>query len=155
MPVRYDQKPSSHSFTYLDEQQTPLFPFGFGLSYTSFSYGKPEVLPQRIQPDGRAVVRVKVTNTGALTGDEVVQFYLHDRVASVTRPVKQLKGFQRITLEPGASRMVEFAITPEALSLLDAHMKQVVEPGSFELMVGGDSETPGRAVLEVVRSTSH
>lgn len=151
VPISYDQKPSSRAFPYLDEKQGPLFSFGSGLSYTDFSYGKPEVEPAQIKPDGKAVVRVKVTNTGSRTGDEVVQLYVHDLVASVTRPIRQLKGFQRITLEPGSSRTVEFPISADTLSFIGIDMKSVVEPGTFEVMVGGNSETQNKAELEVIQ----
>jgi beta-glucosidase len=96
------------------------------------------------------VVSVDVTNSGEIAGDEVVQLYIRDQVGSVTRPVKELKGFERVTLEPGETRTVTFAITPDALSFLDAHMERVVEPGLFDVMVGASSAQLDTAVLEVV-----
>jgi len=91
-----------------------------------------------------------VTNTGSREGDEVPQMYIHQKIASVTRPVKELKGFHRITLKPGERRTVEFTITPETLSMLNADMHKVVEPGEFEVMVGADSAHTTTAVLNVV-----
>jgi beta-glucosidase len=138
LPLAYDHKPSSRGYPYLDESHEPLFPFGFGLSYTTFTYANPMVEPARIKPDGNAVAKVTVTNTGKLAGDEIVQLYIHDKLASVTRPVRKLAGFRRISLAPGESRVVSFPITPHALSLIDANLKRVVEPGAFEILVGGD-----------------
>ena len=149
LPLAYDHKPSSRGYPYLDESHDPLFPFGFGLSYTTFSYANPVVEPARIRPDGSAIAKVTVTNTGKLAGDEIVQLYLHDKTASVTRPVRQLKGFRRVTLAPGESRVVEFPITPHALSLIGTDLKRVVEPGEFEILAGGDPRHLVKAALVV------
>jgi beta-glucosidase len=138
IPIYYDHKPSAER-AYLFEERGPLWPFGHGGSYTSFRYDKLTVDPARIAPDGRATVGVDVTNTGKRVGDEVVQLYVHDVVGSVARPVKQLRGFRRIALEPGETKRVEMTLGPEALALHDRDMKKVVEPGKFDIMVGASS----------------
>ena len=108
------------------------------------------VTPARIAPGGKATVAVTVRNTGKRDGDEVVQLYIRDVVSTVTRPVQELKGFRRVTLKAGESKRVEFVLGPDELSLLDANMKRVVEPGRFEVMVGGSSTQLQRALLDVV-----
>lgn len=138
VPVFYNYKPSARR-GYLFSDVTPLYPFGYGLSYTSFSFGTPVAPVGTIKPGQGATVRVSVTNTGTMAGDEVVQVYLRDDVSSVTRPVKELVGFQRVTLKPGQTRQVEIAIRPEAFALWDRDMKRVVEPGTFTIMVGPNS----------------
>ena len=134
---------------YLFADKSPLFPFGYGLSYTTFSYGKPNITPARIAPDGQAKVSVAVTNTGNRAGDEIVQLYIHDLVSSVTRPVIELKDFRRISLQPGKTKTVEFTITPDKLWFYDLNMKRVVEPGTFEIMVGPSSVQHQSVKLEV------
>src|SRR6266478_4476630 len=124
---------------YLFDDVTPLYPFGFGLSYTSFSFSPPRLEKQKIRRGDWARVSVDVTNTGKVRGDEVVQMYIRDKVSSVTRPLKELKGFVRITLEPGATKTVTLPITPDHLSFYDIDMKWTVEPGEFEIMVGNSS----------------
>ena len=149
LPVYYYHKPSARR-GYLFADKTPLFPFGHGLSYTRFEFSNLRLEPQQITPDEDTLVKVDVTNTGALTGDEVVQLYLRDQVSSLTRPVKELKGFERITLKPRETRTVAFTLTPEALSFLNAEMQRVVEPGLFDVMVGSSSEDVETVVLEVL-----
>jgi beta-glucosidase len=149
LPVFYDRKPSAMR-GYLFESTRPLFPFGHGLSYTSFSYSAPTVSPLKIAPDGRATVSVEVTNTGRRAGDEVVQLYIRDEVSRATRPVMELKGFRRITLAPGERRTVTFEVGPEHLSYHGPDLKRVVEPGSFRLMVGGCSAEVKSVGLDVV-----
>jgi beta-glucosidase len=117
----------------------PLFPFGWGLSYSTFKYENLRGAPDSIGPQAKAKVSVDVTNTSALPGDEVVQLYIRQDVSSVTRPVKELRGFQRINLKPGETRTVEFLLGPDELSFLNRDMRRVVEPGSFTIMVGGNS----------------
>jgi beta-glucosidase len=119
---------------------TPLYPFGFGLSYTQFRIGQPELSATSIQPNGQLTVNVEVENTGKVAGDEVVQLYVRDEASSVTRPVKELKGFQRVTLRPGEKRRLQFTLTPEHLGFYDRQMRWVVEPGEFRIMVGPNSE---------------
>ncbi|MGA2745626.1 MAG: fibronectin type III-like domain-contianing protein, partial [Candidatus Sulfotelmatobacter sp.] len=128
----------------------PLFPFGYGLSYTQFHFENVRVEPKSILPGGSAKVSVDITNTGSRAGDEVAQLYFHQRVASVTRPVMQLRGFKRVSLEPGQKVTVDFTLTPEDLSLIDVNMNRVVEPGTFDLMVGSSSAETTSIALEVV-----
>jgi beta-glucosidase len=118
----------------------PLFPFGFGLSYTTFSYSKLTVAPSKITPSGSVTVSVDIQNTGTVRGDEVVQLYTRDPFASVTRPVKELKGFKRITLNPGEKKTVAFTLGPKELSFPDQSMQWIVEPGLIEVMIGSSSE---------------
>lgn len=150
LPVFYGRKPTSFR-PYLDSPREPLFAFGHGLSYTTFRLENMKVSPEKIGPGGRASVTVEVVNTGPRTGDEVVQLYLRDRVSSVTRPVKELRGFERVTLAPGERRTVIFSIGPDALQLTDDRMNRVVEPGMFDIMVGTSLATTQKAALEVVR----
>ena len=138
LPAYYNYKPAARR-GYLFDDVSPLYAFGFGLSYTTFEFGKPHLEKSLIRRNGTTVVRVDVTNTGTTKGDEVVQMYIRDKVSSVTRPVKELKGFQRITLEPGQTETVILAITPEHLAFYNIDMKYVVEPGEFEIMVGNSS----------------
>ena len=150
LPAYYNHKPSAER-SYLWAQKTPLFPFGHGLSYTTFAYANLQVSPPKIQPDGQARLCVEVTNTGPRAGDEVVQLYIHDVLTErVTRPVKELKGFQRLTLQPGETRRVEFSLGPAELSYLDEHMAHLVEVGLFELLVGGSSADLQTVLLEVL-----
>ena len=128
VPAYYNYKPSARRL-YLFEEAGPLWPFGFGLSYTSFKYGGLSVTPARIPPSGKVNVAVTVTNTGKRAADEVVQLYIHDVVSSVTRPVQELKGFRRIHLGAGEAKRVEIPLGPAELSFIDEHMKRVVEPG--------------------------
>jgi beta-glucosidase len=148
LPVYYDRKPTSFR-PYLDMTREPLFAFGHGLSYTTFTVDNLTVDPPRIGPAGRATVTVDVANTGARAGDEVVQLYIRDRVSSVTRPVKELRGFERVSLAPGEKKTVRFTLGPEALRLTDENMARVVEPGTFDVMVGTGPAGAIRAVLEV------
>ena len=139
LPDYYYQKPSAKRGSYLFTKTDPLFVFGYGLSYSTFKYSDPAVSPQKIGYSQHAQLRVGVTNTGTRSGDEVVQLYIHHVVSSVTQPIKELRGFERVNLQPGERKTVEFEITPEMLSLLDKNMKQTIEPGRVELMVGGNS----------------
>lgn len=148
LPMFYNQKPSAHR-GYLFDSSEPLFPFGFGLSYTTFEIGTPRLSASRIAADGTVTVAVEVRNTGPVAGDEVVQLYVHDLVSSVTRPIKELKGFKRVSLEPGQSRTVEFTLGREAFQFWNSQMKQVVEPGSFDILVGPNSVDLKSARLEI------
>ena len=138
LPDYYYQKPSAKR-GYLGSTTQPLFPFGWGLSYTTFKYANLRLNPPIIGTSGEAKVSVDVSNTGKLSGDEVAQLYIRDEVSSVTRPVKELRGFRRITLEPGETKTVEFTLGFDQLSFLDIDMHRVVEPGTFKVMVGGNS----------------
>jgi beta-glucosidase len=144
----YNHKPSARR-GYLFDSTEPLFPFGFGLSYTHFDVGDPQLSSPSIKKDGSVTVTVDVRNTGARAGDEVVQLYVHDEVSSVTRPVKELKGFQRVSLRAGEVKTVSFEIGPRALRFWNADMQRVVEPGSFSILVGPNSVDLKRAVLTV------
>jgi beta-glucosidase len=149
LPVYYDRKPTSFR-SHLDLTRDPLWPFGFGLSYTTFQLGNLRVAQPTITVTGHTDVSVDVTNTGSRAGDEVVQLYVHDLVSSVTRPVKELRGFSRVSLAPGERKTVTFSIGPDELSLIDRRMQRVVEPGRFELLVGTSSNTKLTATLDVM-----
>ncbi len=151
LPDFYNHKPSDNR-SYEFSTRKPLFAFGAGLSYTTFKFEDLRVEPAQILEGGTARVSVDVTNTGTREGDEVAQLYLHQRVASVTQPVMQLKGFERITLKPGEKGTVAFAITPEMLSILNIDMHRVVEPGVFDLMVGSSSDNTSAVKLTVAGS---
>jgi beta-glucosidase len=139
VPLVYDHKPTGRLDDYADITGEPLFPFGFGLSYSDFRYADLSVTPGMIAADGTAHVACKVTNAGPAAGTEVVQLYVHDLLASVVRPVLELKGFRKVFLAPGASAMVTFELGPAELALLDADLKRVVEPGEFQIYVGSSS----------------
>ncbi len=138
VPAYYNYKPAARR-GYLFDEISPLYAFGFGLSYTSFKFGEPRLAKNTILRNESTVVRVDVTNAGLVAGDEVVQMYIRDKVSSVTRPVKELKGFKRITLKPGQTETVSLPVTPDHLAFHNIDMKFVVEPGEFEIMVGNSS----------------
>jgi beta-glucosidase len=148
LPVYYYQKPSAKR-GYLWSSTEPLFPFGHGLSYTTFRYGDVKLEPASMGVSGTSTASVEVTNTGARAGDEVVQMYIHHETASVTQPVKQLRGFERIHLEPGETKTVRFAIGFDTLAFLNREMRRAVEPGAVEVMIGGSSARTVSARLEV------
>jgi beta-glucosidase len=158
IPIYYNHKrtgrpPSptdKYTSKYLDELTTPLFPFGHGLSYTEFRLANLQLSARRIRSDERVTVSVEVENIGSRAGDEVVQLYIRDVAASVTRPVRELKGFQRITLRPGERRRVAFTLGPEHLGFYDRRMRFVVEPGEFRIFVGTSSIGGLEASIEVV-----
>jgi beta-glucosidase len=138
LPAFYNHKPSARR-GYLFDDVSPLFAFGFGLSYTKFSFKNLRLAKKKIKRNGATKVLVDVTNTGRRVGTETVQLYIRDLVSSVTRPVKELKGFQKISLEPGKTKTVVLEITPESLAFYDINLKYVVEPGEFEIMAGNSS----------------
>jgi beta-glucosidase len=140
LPLSYNHKPTGRGDDYLDLTGMPLFPFGFGLSYTSFEYSDLRVTPAEIPTDGTVTVRLRVRNAGSRAGDEVVQLYVRDVLGSVARPIMELKGFTRVTLAPGEAREVAFTLGPRHLRMLDAGMNWVVEPGIFRVMVGASSK---------------
>ena len=148
LPLFYNQKPSAHR-GYAFDTAAPLFPFGFGLSYTTFDIGAPRLSAASIDADGSVKVSVDVRNTGKVEGDEVVQLYVRDVVSSVTRPVKELKGFKRVTLKPGAATTVDFTLDREAFALWDKDMKRVVEPGEFTIYAGSNSVDLKEATLTI------
>ena len=138
LPVFYNYKPSARR-GYLFDDVSPLYAFGYGLSYTTFAIEKVRLEKKTIRSNGSTRVMADVTNSGKREGAEVVQMYIRDVVSSVTRPVKELKGFQKVTLRPGETKTVTFNITPELLAFYDVNMKYVVEPGEFCIMVGNSS----------------
>jgi beta-glucosidase len=139
LPLYYNHKPTGRGDDYVNLSGKPLFPFGFGLSYTNFHYSDLQLHKSTIDASESNTLRCKITNTGNYDGDEVVQLYIKDEYASVARPVMELKGFQRIHLKKGETKEVEFLITPKLLSILDKNMETIVEPGDFRLMVGASS----------------
>jgi beta-glucosidase len=152
LPAYYYHKPSARR-GYLLADDGPLFPFGHGLSYTTFAYANLRLSAAQMTAAETATLAVEVTNTGARAGDEVVQFYVHDLLSErVVRPVKLLKGFERVTLLPGETRTVSFTVGREQLQFLDESMRRVVEPGAFELWVGGSSVNLEKVVLEVIKN---
>jgi beta-glucosidase len=148
VPIYYNHKNTGrppeannrYTSKYLDVPWTPQFPFGYGLSYTQFKITNLQLSSQSIRADGKLTVSVEVANVGKRTGDEVVQLYIRDVAASMTRPVKELKGFQRVTLQPGEKRRVEFVLARDQLGFWNRDMRFVVEPGDFKVMVGSNSE---------------
>ncbi len=144
VPVYHYHKPSGgrsqFSGHYVDLPASPLFPFGFGLSYTTFEYGHLRISPDEVDNGGTVQVSCNVKNVGPVAGDEVVQLYVHDREATVTRPVEELAGFCRVHLEPGETRTVSFSLKTGQLAFHNVEMELVVEPGDIDVMVGASSE---------------
>ncbi|HBC78430.1 MAG TPA: beta-glucosidase, partial [Bacteroidales bacterium] len=139
IPLYYNHKPSAQFMDYISQDINPLFCFGYGLSYTRFSCSDPVLKKKVISKGETAFVTVEVKNTGKVKGDEIIQLYIRDTISSVTRPVKELKDFARITLNPGETRKVVFEITPEKLAFHNIAMEYVTEPGMFEIMTGSSS----------------
>lgn len=135
----YNHKPSQYFHPYAVKPSTPLYPFGYGLSYTTYRYGRLQLEKQEIGPEESLQVSVEVTNTGGREGTEIVQLYLRDRFSSVTRPVKELKDFARVPLKAGETKTVRFTITPDKLGFYDKKMQWTVEPGEFIVMAGPSS----------------
>jgi beta-glucosidase len=140
LPLYYNHKPTGRGDDYVDLTGMPLFPFGFGLSYTTFEYSDLHIEPSAIDTAGTVAVRCRITNTGARAGDEVVQLYVRDVLATVARPVMELRGFTRIHLRPAESRDVTFALGSDDLRMLGRDLRWVVEPGAFRVMIGASSE---------------
>ena len=136
-----------YASNYLDVRNDPLYPFGYGLSYTTFKYGDLRLSNNEMTPDGSVTATVTVTNTGNRDADEIVQLYIRDMQASVSRPVKELKGFQRVHIAKGESRDVSFSISRKQLSFLDSDGNEVLEPGEFQIMAGPDSRNVQSAKL--------
>jgi beta-glucosidase len=151
IPAYYNYKPSSRRGYNLGFDVTPLFPFGYGLSYTTFQYANLKLSSSTMNTKGRVTVSVDVKNIGNKKGSEVVQMYIRDDYSSVTRPIKELKGFKKIWLDPGQSQTINFAITPELLSFYDKNMKWIVETGDFTIMVGTSSDKTENIKLTVVK----
>jgi beta-glucosidase len=153
MPIFYDVKPSGKR-GYLFDTTEPLYPFGWGLGYSSFELGAPRLSATTIGANGTVTVSVEIRNTGKRAGDETVQLYVRDKVSSVTRPVKQLKGFQRVTLGAGERRIVTFQLTPRSFWMWNDQMRRVVEPGDFEVMTGANSRQLQSTTLTVLARTN-
>jgi beta-glucosidase len=135
---------------YLDERNEPLFPFGYGLSYTNFEYSNLKISSDKMNFNGKVTVTVAVANTGNYDGKETVQLYIRDVVGSVTRPVRELKGFQKITLKKGEKQTVTFDITVEDLKFYNSDLKFVAEPGQFEVFIGGNSNAVDKVIFNLV-----
>lgn len=148
LPLVYNHKPSALR-GYLEGTTEPLYPFGYGISYTTFEIGEPMLSAVSVPADGSATVSVSVTNTGAREGDEVVQLYIRDVISSVTRPVKELRGFKRVRLAPGASETVTFTLGEKDFRFWDKNMQRVVEPGEFVIMAGPNSRDLKSVTLTV------
>ncbi len=140
LPYYYNHNPTAHLYAHLFKEKGPLYPFGYGLSYTTFEYSNLKITSENATADQEIKISVTVKNTGKVTGDEVVQLYIRDAISSIVRPVKELKGFKRITLKSGETKTVTFEIGREELQFYNEDMKRVVEPGKFIIMVGGNSE---------------
>jgi beta-glucosidase len=147
LPVYYNYKPSKSYWleegwgnSYADIDHKPLYAFGHGLSYTTFEYKELSVTPGSTGPNGKFQVNAEIENTGTRAGSEVVQLYIHDKISTVVRPVKELRGFSRIWLEPGESARVSFTLSHDELKMLDKHLDWVVEPGEFDILLGSSSE---------------
>ena len=153
LPCYYDSKPYDAGPRFTNDDNKPLFPFGFGLSYTTFKYSAPKLASNSITTTGRTTVNVDITNTGKMAGDEIAQMYIHPRYSSVTRPVKSLRGFARIRLKPGETKTVTFPITPDLLSYHDIDMNYGVEPTDLDVMVGPSSIQTQGVVLKITPST--
>ncbi|MEX2125872.1 MAG: glycoside hydrolase family 3 N-terminal domain-containing protein [Woeseia sp.] len=149
IPYFYNHKPTARR-GYLFADKSPLFPFGHGLSYTRFEIGEPRLSSQKLRSGETVEVIVDVRNVGERSGDEVVQVYVRDQLATVTRPVESLQGFRRVTLEPGERRTLRIELGPHAFALWDSRMEEVVEPGLFDIMVGPNSTDLRSTVLEIV-----
>lgn len=151
IPLEAGQTSTGCTSFFLDAGDGSLFPFGYGLSYTTFSYSEPELSASEITPDGSIAVKCTVTNTGNRTGSEVVQLYIRDHVASLIRPVRELRGFEKITLEPGRSKTVEFLLQPSDLAFHVNGSQTVVEPGEFSVWVAPNANEGNAAKFKVVK----
>ena len=137
----YNHKPSAYFHKYADEEKTPLYPFGYGLSYTKYSYGAPTLSKATLDKNGTVTVAVQITNTGDVDGEEIAQLYIRDNVSSATRAVKELKGYKRVALKAGETKTVSFTIDAESLAFYDINMDYCVEPGTFSIMTGSSSNS--------------
>jgi beta-glucosidase len=148
IPIYYNHKNTGRPFNpdqkyttkYLDISNTPLYPFGYGLSYTTFTYSDISLSDKSLKANGKITASVNITNTGKRSGKETVQLYIRDMVGSITRPVKELKGFQQITLQPGESKKVSFTISVDDLKFFNSDLKYGYEPGDFKVFIGTNSE---------------
>ena len=160
IPIYYNHKNTGRPYNgeefakfksnYLDVSNDPLYPFGYGLSYTSFQYGELSLSKTKIRPNEKLRVKLKISNEGNFDGEETVQLYIRDMVATVTRPVKELKGFQKVFLKKGESRELEFSIGVEDLKFWNSNLKWVYEPGAFQVFVGTNSRDVKEASFELL-----
>jgi beta-glucosidase len=159
IPIYYNHKNTGRPFDpnqkyttkYLDVSNEPLYPFGYGLSYTTFSYSDINLSSKELKPGGTITASVNITNTGTRSGKETVQLYIRDMVGSITRPVKELKGFQQITLKPGESRTVSFSVSVDDLKFYNSDLKYVYELGDFKVFIGTNSSDVKEAAFTLVR----
>ena len=135
----YNHKPSAYFHKYADVKKTPLYPFGYGLSYTNYKYSTPLLSDNTLNKENTILVTTEITNTGEVDGEEVAQLYIRDNVSSVTRPIKELKGYQRVFLKAGETKKIKFTLNAESLAFYDIDMNYVVEPGTFTIMTGSSS----------------
>lgn len=140
LPLSYNHKPTGRGDDYLNESGQALFPFGYGLSYTQFDYSSPAISKARIRAGETSKIEFKIKNTGNYDGDEVVQLYIYDELASVVRPIKELKAFKRVHLKAGEEKSLSFDLRPSMFEMLDESMKKVIEPGFFRIMIGSSSK---------------
>jgi beta-glucosidase len=153
IPIYYNHKSTGRPFNndskfttkYIDMENTPLYPFGYGLSYTQFTYSGVQLSDSTLTENGNITASVTLTNSGDRTGEEIVQLYIRDLVGSITRPVKELKGFQRVELNAGESKQIIFHITPELLKFYNSDLQWSAEPGDFFVFIGGNSSTDNKA----------
>ncbi|MDA3929359.1 MAG: glycoside hydrolase family 3 C-terminal domain-containing protein [Prolixibacteraceae bacterium] len=150
LPVYYNHKPIVHERSYVEGSYSPLFPFGFGLSYTTFAYKNLKLNTNKVIVGEPVKVSVEVSNTGNREGDEIVQLYIRDKVSSVTRPVMELKDFKRVSFEKGETKTIEFIVTADKLKFYGLDMKKIIEPGEFEVMVGSSSVDYLSAIFTVI-----
>jgi len=149
LPCYYDQKPYDAGSRFINDDNKPLFPFGFGLSYTTFRYSAPKLADASIATTGQTTASVTITNTGTIAGDEIAQMYVRPQYGSVTRPTKVLRGFTRVHLDPGEAKTVDFPITPDLLSYHDINMNYGVEPTDLDVMIGPSSAETQKVVLKI------
>jgi beta-glucosidase len=140
LPLVYNHKPTGRGDDYINLTGQPLFPFGYGMSYTTFEYSDLKIERTTFPASDSTLVKFKLINIGKLAGDEVVQLYIRDELSSVSQPVSELKGFQRVYLKPNETKELSFTINPEMLSMLDLNLKKVLEPGDFRIMIGASSK---------------
>ena len=150
IPIYYNMKntgrpfdannPTDYRSSYIDSPNTPLYPFGYGLSYTNFKYGNAKISSDKLKRGGSIIVSVEISNTGSQDGEEIVQLYIHDKVASVARPVKELKDFEKINLKKGETKTVKFTINEETISMYNIDMKWIAEPGEFDVWISTSSD---------------
>jgi len=148
LPCYYDHKPSRFR-NYVLTESSPLYPFGYGLSYTTYEYRNLKLMPAEIRAGETVLVSVDITNSGKVTGEEIVQLYIRDVISLPTRPVMELKDFTRIALQPGETKTITFRLTPDKLEAFNLEMKREIQPGDFEVMVGKSSADYLKALLRV------